>query len=107
MSGLAIGSQGAIGKRMNVNVLKNNAGHGRNSGARGRVSWIADELIGIRSLEESLSKKISSGKLESATLQSGVGANKRALLAGLRDLNTRVESLDRALDEFGRSRRAA
>ncbi len=63
----------------------------------GKVSWIADELIGIRTLEERLSKR----------LQSKNAVNHRVLLDGIRDLNTRVELLDRALDEFSRSRRAA
>ncbi len=63
----------------------------------GRHAWIADELIGIRILEERLSKK----------LKSRPAAKNRVLLDGIRDLNTRVELLDRALDEFSRSRRAA
>jgi hypothetical protein len=83
---------------MNVNALNKNADSGRDSGALGNTSWIADELIGIRTLEERISKR----------LKSNPAPNSRALLLmGLRDLNTRVESLDRALDEFSRSRRAA
>jgi hypothetical protein len=80
-----------------MNVLNKKLESDRNPGVAGRVSWIADELIGIRTLEQRLSRK----------LQSKTAANNRALLDGIRDLNSRVESLDRALDEFRRSRRAA
>jgi len=73
-----------------MNVQKKNPENGRNSGVFGKVSWIADELMGIRHLEERLSKKLNS-KLEVS--------NSRVLLDGIRDLNTRVELLDRALDE--------
>jgi hypothetical protein len=62
-----------------------------------KASWIADELIGIRMLEERLSKK----------LQSAPAVDNRALLAGIRDLNARVEMLDLALDQVSRSGRAA
>jgi len=82
-----IGSQDATAKRMNV--PKQTIESGRTPGLNGRVSWIADELIGIRTLEERLSKK----------LKSAPAANNRVLLDGIRDLNTRVELLDRALDE--------
>ncbi len=80
-----------------MNVQKKNLEYGRNPGVLGRVSWIADELIGIRTLEQRLSKK----------LKSRSTADNRVLLDGIRDLNTRVELLDRALDEFSRTRRAA
>ena len=80
-----------------MNVPKKNLEYGRNPRVLGRVSWIADELIGIRTLEQRLSKK----------LKSRSAANSRVLLDGIRDLNTRVELLDRALDEFSRTRRAA
>jgi hypothetical protein len=83
-----IGAQDARAKRMNVS---------KKSIESDKVLWIADELIGIRSLEERLSKK----------LQSKTAANNRVLLDGIRSLNTRVELLDRALDEFNRPRRAA
>ena len=81
-----------------MNVQKKNLESGRNPGVFGDVSWIADELNGIRTLEERLSRKLNS---KPAT------GNNRVLLDGIRDLNTRVELLDRALDEFSRSRRAA
>lgn len=57
----------------------------------GRTSWIADELIGIRTLEQQLSKKLKSGRLQ----------NRQYLLGNIQDLNWRVEMLDRALDEVG------
>ena len=93
---LEIGSQDAQTKRMNV--PKKNLESSRNSGVFGKASWIADELMGIRTLEERLSKKLNSKPAAS---------NNRVLLNGIRDLNTRLEMLDRALDEFSRSRRAA
>jgi hypothetical protein len=55
----------------------------------GRASWIADELIGIRTLEQRLSKKLKSGRTQ----------NRQYLLSNIQDLNWRVELLDRALDE--------
>jgi hypothetical protein len=81
-----------------MNVQRKNLGSGRNPGVFGKVSWIADELMGIHILEERLSKKLNAKP---------AAANNRVLLDGIRDLNTRVELLDRALDEFSRSRRAA
>lgn len=75
------------------NLLESN----RNPVVLGRMSWIADELIGIRTLEQRLSKK----------LQSTSTSNKRILLDGIRTLNTRVELLDRALDEYSRAGLAA
>ena len=78
-------------------VQKKNLESHRDSGVCGRISWIADELTGIRTLEMRLSKKL---KLAPA-------ANNRVLLDGIRELNTRVDVLDRALDEFSRTRRAA
>ena len=93
---LEIGCRDASVKRMNVQ--KKNIEIGRNPGVFGKVSWIADELIGIRTLEERLSKKL---KAKPAPAKS------RLLLDGIRDLNARVELLDRALDEISRSRRAA
>jgi hypothetical protein len=54
-------------------------------------------LIGIRTLEERLARK----------LKSTSAGDNRVLLDGIRDLSTRVELLDRALDEFSRTRRAA
>jgi hypothetical protein len=92
----AIGSQDA--RAMLMNVHKKSMETGRNPGVSGKMSWIADELLGIRTLEERLSKKLNSKP---------AAANNRVLLDGIRDLNTRVELLDRALDEFSRSRRAA
>ncbi len=80
-----------------MNVPKKNLEYGRNLGALGRACWIADELIGIRTLEQRLSKKFKSRSM----------ADNRVLLAGIRNLKTRVELLDRALDEFSRTRRAA
>ena len=81
-----------------MNVQKKNLESGRNPGVFGKVSWIAEELIGIRTLEERLSKKLNSKP---------AAGNKRVLLDGIRDLNTRVELLEQALDEFSRARRAA
>ena len=56
----------------------------------GTVSWIADELIGIRTLEQRLSRR-----LESRTPQNG-----QFLLSRIQDLNQRIDLLDRALDEY-------
>jgi hypothetical protein len=61
------------------------------------ISWIADELIGIRTLEERLSKRLSS------TTQQ----NRRFLLNSIQDLNLRVAVLDRALDQYIKPRPAA
>jgi hypothetical protein len=60
----------------------------------GKTSWIADELIGIRTLEQRLSKKLKSGRPQ----------NRQYLLSNIQDLNWRVELLDRALDEVGADR---
>ena len=60
----------------------------------GRTSWIADELIGIRTLEQRLSKKLKSGRPQ----------NREYLLSNIQDLNWRVELLDRALDDVGADR---
>ncbi len=59
----------------------------------GRASWIADELIGIRTLEQQLSKKLKSGRMQ----------NRQYLLSNIQDLNWRVELLDQALDEVDTS----
>jgi len=80
-----------------MNVSKRKIENGGSLGVLGRASWIADELIGIRALEQRLSKK----------LKSALVANNRVLVDGIRDLNTRVDLLDRALDEYSRTRRAA
>jgi hypothetical protein len=56
----------------------------------GKTSWIADELIGIRNLEQRLCKKLKSGRPQ----------NRQYLLSHIQDLNWRVELLDRALDEY-------
>jgi hypothetical protein len=80
------------------NVQKRNLEICRNPGVFGRISWITDELIGIRALEERLSKKLNAKP---------PARKNRVLLNGIRNLNTRVELLDRALDEFSRSGRAA
>jgi len=80
-----------------MNVSKRNSESSGNLGVLGRASWIADELIGIRTLEKRLSKK----------LKSALAANDRVLVDGIRDLNTRVDLLDRVLDEYSRTRRAA
>lgn len=60
----------------------------------GIASWIADELIGIRTLEQRLSKKLKSGRPQ----------NGEYLLNHIQDLNWRVELLDRALDDVGADR---
>jgi hypothetical protein len=82
----AFGSQGA--KTTSVNTHKN---HLRldDPMVLGRTSWIADELIGIRTLEQRLCKKLKSGRPQ----------NRQYLLNHIEDLNWRVELLDRALDE--------
>lgn len=56
----------------------------------GRTSWIADELIGIRTLEQRLCRKLKSSRPQ----------NRQYLLNHIQDLNWRVELLDRALDEY-------
>jgi hypothetical protein len=56
----------------------------------GRTSWIADELIGIRNLEQRLCRKLKSGRPQ----------NREYLLNHIQDLNWRVELLDQALDEY-------
>jgi hypothetical protein len=57
----------------------------------GKPSWIADELIGIRTLEQQLDRKLKSGRAQ----------NRENLLSNIQDLNWRVALLDRALDEVG------
>ena len=56
----------------------------------GTVSWIADELIGIRTLEQRLSRRLESRALH----------DNQSLLSGIQDLNHRIDVLDRALDEY-------
>lgn len=56
----------------------------------GTVSWIADELIGIRTLEQRLSKR----------LESRAPQNSQSLLSGIHNLNQRIDVLDQALDEY-------
>lgn len=56
----------------------------------GTISWIANELVGIRTVEQHLHKKLSSG----------TSADKQILLNQIRDLNVRVQVLDRALDNY-------
>ena len=56
----------------------------------GTVSWIADELIGIRTLEQRLSRR----------LESRAPQDNRFLVSRIRDLNQRIDVLDRALDEY-------
>ena len=56
----------------------------------GTVCWIADELIGIRILEQRLSRR----------LESRAPQNSQSLLSGIHDLNQRIDVLDRALDEY-------
>lgn len=56
----------------------------------GTISWIADELVGIRTVEQRLSRR----------LQSRAPQNGQALLTGIQDLNQRIDVLDRALDEY-------
>jgi len=56
----------------------------------GRTSWIADELMGIRTLEHRLSRRLKSERPQ----------NRQYLLSNIQDLNWRVELLDRALDEY-------
>lgn len=56
----------------------------------GTVSWIADELIGIRTLEQHLSRR----------LQSQTPQDKQFLFSRIQDLNQRINLLDRALDEY-------
>lgn len=63
----------------------------------GTVSWIADELIGIRTLEQRLSRR----------LQSRAPQNSQSLLSGIENLNLRIDVLDRALDEYISTRKVA
>ncbi len=56
----------------------------------GTISWIANELVGIRTVEQRLHKKLSAG----------TSADKRILLDQIRDLNVRVQVLDHALDNY-------
>jgi len=56
----------------------------------GTVSWIADELIGIRTLEQRLSRR----------LESRAPQNSQFLLSRIQNLNQRIDLLDRALDEY-------
>jgi hypothetical protein len=56
----------------------------------GTVSWIADELIGIRTLEHRLSRR----------LESRAPQNSQLLLSRIQHLNQRIDFLDRALDEY-------
>lgn len=56
----------------------------------GTVSWIADALIGIRTLEQNLSMR----------LQSRAPQNSQILHTRIQDLNQRIDLLDRALDEY-------
>jgi len=56
----------------------------------GTISWIADELIGIRTVEQRLSRR----------LQSRAPQNSQSLLTGIQDLNQRIDVLDRALDQY-------
>ena len=80
------GSQGAV--TSSVHTLKN---HLRQDPIiLGRTSWIADELIGIKTLEQRLFRKLKSGRPQ----------NRQYLLSHIQDLNWRVELLDRALDEY-------
>jgi hypothetical protein len=61
------------------------------------TAWIADELIGIRTFEQRLSRG----------LQSRAPQNNESLRSGIRDLNQRIEVLDRALDEYISTGKAA
>ena len=56
-----------------MNVQKKSLESRRNLGVSGKASWIADELLGIRTLEERLSKKLNSKPR---------AANNRMLLMG-------------------------
>ena len=64
--------------------------HSRPPMILGTVSWIADELIGIRTVEQRLSRR-----LESRAPQSS-----QSLRSGIHALNERIDVLDRALDEY-------
>jgi hypothetical protein len=63
----------------------------------GAISWIVDELIGIRTLEQRLSRR----------LQSRAPQNSRILLSRIQDLNQRIDLLDRVLDEYGTTGKVA
>lgn len=56
----------------------------------GTISWIAQELDGIRTIEQRLCKK----------LESGTPTDKRFLVDEIRELNVRVHVLDQALDKY-------
>jgi hypothetical protein len=71
-----------------VNSHKNCQRKGRSPVVE-NVTWIADELLGIRTLEQRLSKKLSSQNPQ----------NSRFLLNSIQDLNIRIELLDQALDQ--------
>lgn len=56
----------------------------------GKLSWIADELVGIRAVEQRLSEEIRSpGERDNGDL-----------LSRINDLRGRVSNLDRAIDEY-------
>jgi hypothetical protein len=80
-----------------MNAHKKSQQTGRKPMILTNVSWIADELIGIRTLEERLSKRLSSRMPQ----------NRRFLLNSIQDLNLRVAVLDRALDQYIQPRPAA
>ena len=63
----------------------------------GAISWIVDELIGIRTVEQRLSRR----------LQSRAPKNSQLLLSRIQDLNQRIDLLDRALDEYSGKRKVA
>lgn len=58
----------------------------------GKLAWIADELIGIRAVEQRLCEEIGSAAVR----------DHDELLSRINDLRGRVNNLDRALDEYTR-----
>lgn len=86
--GACFGTPGARVAPMNAPKKRPRTGH--NAVILGRLSWIADELIGIRTLEHRLSRR-----LKSRTPQ-----DSHFLFSRIQDLNMRVDLLDRALEEY-------
>ncbi len=80
-----------------MNAHKKNQQTGRKQENLGNISWIADELIGIRTLEQRLCNRLSSRTPQ----------NRRFLINSIQDLNLRVAVLDQALDQYLKPRPTA
>ena len=88
----AFGSRDAVTTYMNARKIRPTMREDRKPVVLGAISWIADELIGIRRIEQGLCRR----------LRSRTPQNSNLLLTRIRDLNSRVELLDRALDEYSK-----